>query len=187
MAGDGRRPEERATGLMMMMLLHFKILIMIRQPHAFAVATKAGVLVVQGAAAMLVQMQTGLAVGIIEAVVEVMIIIGVAMMTIINNNEGGEKVNVVDVVDVEKEDGEATDVVIVLAVEKEDHGGTMIIHGVDHSIEKNLGGKDAVLVEEASAVVPQQTSTTTWQQWVKLIYVRLNLRDMNMYMASRLY
>jgi len=145
---------------------------------------------------MFVRVQTGLAVGIIEAVVEVMIIIGVAMMTIINNNnnnnnEGGEKVDVVeevDVVDVEKEDGEATDVVIVLAVEKDDHGGgTMIIHGVDHSMEKNLGGKDAVLVEGASAVVPQQTSTTTWQQWVKLIYVRSNLQDMNMYMASRLY
>jgi hypothetical protein len=160
MAGDGTRPEERATGLMMMlmmlMMLHFKIIMIRQPPPAFAVATKTGVLLVQGV--MFVQVQTGLAVGIIEAVVEVMIIIGVAMITIINNNnnEGGEKVDVVDVVDVEKEDGEATDVVIVLAVEKNDHGGgTMIIHGVDHSIEKNLGGKDAVLVEEASAVVPQ--------------------------------
>ena len=155
MAGDGTRPEERATGLMMMMMMmmHFKIIMIRQPPPAFAVATKTGVLLVQGV--MFVQVQTGLAVGIIEAVVEVMIIIGVAMITIINNNnnEGGEKV---DLVDVEKEDGEATDVVIVLAVEKNDHGGgTMIIHGVDHSIEKNLGGKDAVLVEEASAVVPQ--------------------------------
>jgi hypothetical protein len=121
-------------------------------------------------------------------------IIDVAMMIIINsssnNNEGEEKAEeeaVDEAVDVAKEeDGEAMTV---------DDGGTMRLrHDVYHSIKKNStqaevrGKEDAVLVEVALAVPPPQTPIATWQlQWVRLIYVQLNMQDMNMFMALHLY
>jgi hypothetical protein len=189
-----KKEEERVIGLMMMML-HFKVIMTttyLQHLVSFVVERKKEV----GALVIFVEVQIGEMVEIIKTVVQEGMIIDVAIMLLLlmvinkNNNEGGEKAEdeAMDVEEEEKEeDGEAMTV---------ENGGTMILrHDVDPSmIEKNLtqagvGGKEgAVLVEVALAVPPPQIPITTWQlQWVRLIYVQLNMQDMNMFMALHLY